>query len=233
MDIVGFNIPTPSIHLTGFFSSTWLYVFIIGAIGLIAVAGIAIFLFFMTYSRKIVLFENVSGLGYQPTLRTRARVVKLGIGGEELLKTLAGGQYVSAYGRKMGKNSYWFAKGSDGYWYNIVLGDLDTKMAMLDINPIDRDVRMLHVALNRLAQQDYGKMGFLEKYGVHMMLFLFLIVLIAGMWFIIGKVGDATQALASTAQTNREVLDNLKNILNAQNNIVNGATQGTGIVPAT
>jgi len=89
---------------------------------LILITTVALLLFFRTYSRKIIVFENVSGQGYQPILRTRARIVKLGVGGEELLKTLAGGKYVSAYGRKMGKKTYWYAKGSDGYWYNILLG---------------------------------------------------------------------------------------------------------------
>jgi len=96
-------------------------------------------------------------------LRTRARIVKLGVGGEEILKTFSGGTYVSAYGRKMGKNTYWYAKGGDGYWYNIILGDLDTKQKILDVEPIDRDVRMFHVALDRLSHQTYGKTSFLEK----------------------------------------------------------------------
>ncbi len=65
--------------------------------------------------------------------------------------------YLSAYGRKMGKNTYWYAKAQDGYLYNFLLGDLDAKRAMLDIEPIDRDVRMFHVALDRLSNDTYGK----------------------------------------------------------------------------
>ena len=169
---LGVNIP--KIDITGLVSNTWVYVFITGVIGVILI-GIAIAIFFyFTYSRKIILFENISGQGYHVCLKTRARIVRLGNGGEELLKTLVGGHYVSAYGRKMGKNAYWYAKAQDGYWYNIILGDLDAKRGMLDIEPIDRDVRMFHVALDRLSHLTYGKTSFMEKYGNVMIAFIFL-----------------------------------------------------------
>ena len=195
LDDIGISERIPEIDITGFASSTWIYVAIIAFVGFLLIVGFVIFLFLITYKKKIVLFENISGQGYQPVLKTRARIVKLGVGGEELLKTLSGGHYVSAYGRKMGKNTFWYAKGQDGYWYNIVVGDLDSKQAMLDIDPIDRDVRMFHVALDRLAHQTYGKTSFLEKHGVHIILFLFLIVLVFGMWFIVGKIGEAVEPL--------------------------------------
>lgn len=222
------SIPKIDLDITGFFASSWIYVLIVSVIGIIIVGGIAILLFFKTYNKKIVVFENISGQGYQPVLRTRARIVKLGIGGEELLKTLAGGKYVSAYGRKMGKNTYWYCKGEDGYWYNVVLGDLDTKFAMLDIEPVDRDVRMFHVALDRLSHQTYGKVSWLEKHGVHLLLFVFLIVLIFGMWFIVGKIGEATQSYTDTADTNLEVAKLLKDILRGADNIKSG---NSGITP--
>ena len=230
MEIAGFNIPI-DVNLTGFLSSTWIYIVIVMLIGLILIILTALLLFFKTYKKKIIVFENISGQGYQPIVKTRARIIKLGLGGEEVLKTLAGGKYLTAYGKKMGKNTYWFAKGSDGYWYNIVIGDLDTKMAMLDIEPIDRDVRMFHVGLQKYNHQTYDKKSFMEKYGIHLLLFVFLAVLILGMWFIIGQVGKATSSLAATADTNRAVVESLSSILQGASNIQSG-TGGSGIVPA-
>jgi len=225
----------PSIDITGWASSSWIYIGVIVFFGILFVAGLAMFLFFLTYKKKIVLFENISGQGYQPVLKTRARVLKLGVGGEEILKTLFGGHFVSAYGRKMGKNTYWYAKGQDGYWYNIVVGDLDSKQAMLDIDPIDRDVRMFHV-----AHQTYGKTSFMEKYGVHMMLFLFLIALVIGMWFFAGKIGEAVAPLAQSAENsvkiqeaNDKTLDKLDNLIRALGHIPEQLNdEGSGIVPA-
>ena len=132
VDIAGTNINLPSIDLTGFLSSSWIYVFFIGMIGFFMVVGIAIFLFMSTYNRKIELYENVSGRGYFRTKTALARRVKLGRAGEEVLKTMSGDLF-SAYGRKTGRNTYAFAKGQDGYWYNILHGDLDAKFGVLDI----------------------------------------------------------------------------------------------------
>ena len=199
VDIAGLEVALPSVDITGFLSSTWIYVLIVGFIGFIIIGAIALLLFFKTYNRRIIVFENVSGQGYQPVLKTRARIVKLGVSGEEILKTLAGGYYVSAYGRKMGKNVYWFAKASDGYWYNIVLGDLDTKLAMLDIEPVDRDVRMFHVAMARLAAANYDKKSFLEKYGGWIAIFIMLILMVGGFWIIAGKIADANSQLADAS----------------------------------
>ncbi len=231
-EIAGVQVPDLSLDITGFFSNTWVYVFIIAVIGFILIIGVAFLLFLRTYNKKIIVFENISGQGYQPVLKTRARLVKLGIGGEELLKTL-GGEYVSAYGRKMGKNIFWYAKGQDGYWYNVVLGDLDTKMGMLDIDPVDRDVRMFHVALDRLSHQTYGKVGFLEKYAVHLLLFVFLVTLVLSMWFIVGKVGEATSALAATADTNQAVVEALNGVLRGASNIQSNTGGTTGLETVT
>lgn len=235
LDELGLNIP--SINITGFFSSTWLYVAIISFFGILFLIGLVIFLFFITYNRKIILFENISGRGYHPILKTRARIIKLGIGGEELLKTFRGRYYLSAYGRKMGRNTYWYAKGQDGYLYNIILGDLDTKMGILDIEPIDRDVRMFHVALDRLSHQTYGKQNFLEKYGIHIMLFIFLVVLILGMWFIVGKIGDAVAPLAQSSEialkvqeANANTIAKLDSILRTMGKLPEPGT--SGIIPA-
>lgn len=228
----------PTIDISGLASSSWIYVLIIALCGFILIMGVLVFLFFITYKKKVVFFENISGQGYQPVLKTRARIVKLGVGGEELLKTLKGGMFLTASGKKMGKNTYWFAKGQDGYHYNILVGDLDAKMGMLDIEPVDRDVRMFHVALDRLSHQTYGKTGFMEKYGVHMMLFLFLIVLVLGMWFIVGKIGDAVAPLGASTdvalkiqETNLELTSKLESIVNILRNGNDGGAAG-GLAPA-
>ena len=238
--VFGTGVEMPFIDITGFLSSSWIYVAIIVVVGLILIAIISALLFFLTYKRKIVIFENISGQGYQPVIRTRARVLKVNVGGLELLKTLVGGTYLSAYGRKMGKNTYWFAKGQDGFLYNAVLGDLDAKMGMLDIEPIDRDVRMMTVALDRLSQQTYGKSSFLEKYGIHMLLFVFLIVLILGMWFIVGKVGEAVAPLASAGDTavklqaaNDITISKLDSLIRAMGYVEpTPLNTGSGLVPA-
>jgi len=223
------EVPTPEISFGGIVSNSWIYVAIVAFIGIILIIGISVLLFFMAYNKKVIVFENISGAGYQPVLRTRAKIVKLGSGGEEILKTLSGGHYVSAYGRKMGKNTYWYAKGQDGYWYNILLGDLDTKLTMLDIEPIDRDVRMFHVALDKLSHQTYGKNSFMEKFGIHVMLFAFLIIMLIGFYIIAGQINEGLIASNAAASVNLQTVQAADAALTK----VDVVNRGSGLAPAT
>jgi len=232
VDILGTTINTPSIDISGFISSSWIYILIIGFVGFILILGIAVILFITTYNRKIILFENVSGLGYQPVLRTRARIIKVGTSGVEVLKTLKGAEIISAYGRKMGKNSYWFGKAQDGYWYNIVLGDLDAKLGMLDIEPVDRDVRMFHAARNRLTDTTYGeKKNWIEKYAPSMILLLTVVVLMVGLYVVAGKINEGQTATAKAAEINLETIGLANTVLTKVDNIQRGGE--SGIVQAT
>ena len=61
--VFGTGVEMPSIDITGFLSSSWIYVAIIVVVGLILIAIISALLFFLTYKRKIVIFENISGQG--------------------------------------------------------------------------------------------------------------------------------------------------------------------------
>jgi len=73
----------------------------------------------------------------------------------------------------------------------------------------------------------------MEKYGTYVISLLLLVVLLAGMWFIVGKVGDSTAALTATAATNERVVELLGNVLQQTDNIQTGITNsGSGLVPA-
>lgn len=238
VDIFGTEVNLPTIDISGFIASTWIYIFIVAIIGFIMIIGIAIFLFMMTYNRKIILFENVSGLGYQPVLKTRARIIRVGKQGVEVLKTLKQGQIISAYGRRMGKNSYWYAKGQDGYWYNIILGDLDGKLAMLDIEPVDRDVRMFHAGISKMTDAQYGeKKNWIEKYAPAMILLFTVIVLMVGLYIVSGKINEGLTASNNPeiAKTNKETAELLNQMASRLDSIQRGSTGqgGSGLVPAS
>jgi len=232
-DILGINIDVPKLDISGALSGSWIYIVLIGIIGLIIVGVIAILLFMNTYNRRVVFFENISGQGFQPVMKTRARKIKLGRSGEEILKTLKGGIFLSAYGRKMGKNTYWYAKGSDGYWYNILLGDLDAKFGILDIEPVDRDVRMFHLGIDKIAEKDYAqKKSFMEKYGVQMMVFIFLVIFLIGFIVVAGKISEGLKAMSNpeTAKINQETVQLLNTILTKMDSTQRGGE--SGLVPA-
>jgi len=231
MNILGMELPSFNGGAEAVASSgggiSWL---LIAVIFIFFLAG-AIIIYIVTmnkqYNKKIILFENISGQGYQLVKRDRARLVRVGDGGEEILFLKKLKVYRTAYGKKMGKNTYWFAKGQDGYWYNIVLGDLDAKMGMLDIEPIDRDMRYMHVAIRKNIQERYRKINFMEKYGTMVMNSVFLLIMLIGIWVLLAKVGDVSKANAMAMQTAQQVMEKSNEILQSVGNVCGG---GSGLV---
>ena len=201
------------------------------AICFIIIIGVAVYLIlnWLTYNKKIIVFENISGQGYQPVLKDTARIVKIGDGGEELLFLKKKKVYRTAYGKKMGKNTYWFAVGQDGYWYNILLGDLDAKMGMLDIEPIDRDMRYMHVAIRKNITERFKKVGFMEKYGVIMFSGIFIIVMIVALWLLVDQIGELIGEATASVNAAKTVVEPLTQIVSKMDTICSG---GSGISPA-
>lgn len=229
-EIAGVAFPTPNINITGLLSSSWLYIFILAFLFLVGFIIIAVIMFRRTFNITVVIFENVSGLGFQVVSRRKARRVSLQTGGVEILKCL-GGDFVTAYGKKQGPNAYWFARLEDGFLYNFLLADLDAKRATMDVKPVNTDVRMFYVAKDRMAQDTYGKASFLEKYGPTIIMFFFLVAFIVGMWVVVGKLNEGLAVSATTSETNARVAESNEHVLASLNNIIN-QNGNSGLVPA-
>jgi len=226
--ILGTEIPVPDFSFGGINAPSLIiigFIFLLFLIG----AGVIYYIFInRLYSKKIIVFENISGQGYQPTIKDTARLVKIGDGGEELLFLRKTKVYRTAYGKKMGKNTYWFSVGQDGYWYNCVLGDLDAKMGMLDIEPIDRDMRYMHVAVRKNIQERYRKIKFMEKYGTIVFNGIFLIIMLIGLGFLLNQMTENAQVINEGLKTAKEVMDLNAQITASLDNICTG---GSGIKP--
>lgn len=168
------------------------------------------------FNKKIIIWENVGAGHYQQTGQDRARLIKLGDGGEEVLYLKNRKLFRTAYGRKQGKNTYWFAVAQDGYWYNIVLGDLDAKKGMLDIEPVETDLRYMHVALRKNAQERYRKKKFMETYGTLIINGIFLVMMVVAVWLLIDQVGnligEATQTVGSVTANNELIIKSLSKV---------------------
>lgn len=221
-EVLGFDIPidvpTFGIGTGAIWIVVAIFIFIVAAAIIIYVVYI-----YRIFNRKIVVFENISGQGFQPVYKDKARLIKLGDGGEELLYLKKKKVYRTAYGRKMGKNVYWFAIGQDGYWYNMVLGDIDAKMGMLDIEPIDRDMRYMHVAIRKNITDRYRKMKFMEKYGTIVMSGVFLLIMIIGIWFLLDKIAEISGQIGGAVKTASDVQAGTKQILASLENICGGS----------
>lgn len=227
-DVFGFNIPisTPSFGIGGS-SIIWISMFIIL---ILILGGVAFFILhrFKIYNKRIEIYENISGLGFRKTGVDRARLIKVGDGGEEILHLLKRKVFRSAYGRKMGINTYWFAIGQDGYWYNIILGDLDAKRGMLDIEPVDRDLRYMHVAIRRNIIDRYRKQNFMDKYATYVFNGIILIVLIVGGWFLVDKIADVASNISNNLAVVDKVAEKMQSVVASLDRVCSG---GSGLVP--
>jgi len=221
------DISLPS--LTSSFGGTITYILIAVLVFISIAIGIWIFMTNKKFKYKIILFENIGGQGYKVAYKDRARLIKIGDGGEEILYLRKLKSYRAAYGRKMNKNEYWFAVGQDGYWYNFLLGDLDAKMNMLDIEPIDRDMRYMHVAIRKNIQERYRKETFMQKYGTIMINGIFLIIMIIALWLLIDQIGVLISETATLMQAAEDATAPLVRALSQADTICAG---GSGILPA-
>jgi len=205
-------------------SITWLLLIIVVFIA----AAVGLWLWFQSklYNLTVNDFENVGGLGYQFVGKEKARLIKIGDGGEEILFLKRRKQYRTAYGKKMGKNVYWFAKGQDGYWYNVLLGDLDAKKAMLDIEPVDRDMRYMHVAIRKNIQERYNKTGFMDKYGSWIMGGVMMLIFLGGMWFLLDQIGSLLGEASGAVSAVSKLVEPINEALSRVDSICSG---GSGI----
>jgi len=233
MEILGADIP---IHFSTGFSGIGGKITIILAVFVVAFITMGVFAllyYWRVYKYKVVIFENIAGRGYFPSAKDKARLIRIGKSGEEILWLKNKKLPAPAYGsRKMGTNTYWFAIGQDGYLYNIVLGDLDAKMGMLDIEPIDRDVRGFYVANQRNIEQRYSIMDAFSKYAPLVISGMLVLALLIGGWFMLDKIAEISGTASSTAKSILPAYQELADKLGAITARLESINTGTGIVPA-
>lgn len=222
----GLSLPSFTSGNTGF----WITVVAIIALVLVS-AGILLWIFWFiprTFSKKIEIYENIAGQGYQRTRIDCAKTVKVGNGGEEILYLRKSKCYRTAYGRKIGFNTYAFAVGQDGYWYNFLHGDLDAKMGMLDIEPVDRDLRYMHVAIRKNITERYRKVGVMEKYGTLIIGGISIIIVMVALWLLVSKIGGLITVATQTVEASKPIADALTNAVSKLDNICSAS----GLRPA-
>jgi len=225
-DTMGVSIPTT---INNFFGGTTLLILILVIVIMASSIGIWLFINWRTYNKKIIIFENIAGQGFQPVFKDSARLIKIGDGGEELLYLKKKKTYKTAYGKKMGKNTYWFARGQDGYDYNILLGDLDAKMGMLDIEPVDRDLRYMNVAIRKSITERFRKIGFMEKYGATVVYGVFFIIVTFALWLLIDQIGQLLGQAISAVEASGETVEYANKIISK----LDAMSGGSGITIAT
>lgn len=222
------------IDMAGFAASTFGYWILVALIILVLFGFIGGFMWWYfqrrLYKFKIVVFENIAGQGWKLATRDTAKFLRLSKDGTEVFWLKKKKMPLTAYGKKMGTNQYWFAVGQDGSYYNIVLGDLDAKMGTLDIEMIDRDVKYATVAMRRNAAENYGpKISWMDKYGSWLLGGITLLILFGGIYFMLNQIGNISTQLAGAANEFAKVAEPISKALGHIDSICSG---GSGLIPA-
>lgn len=185
------------------------------------------------YNKNISVFDIVGNF-YQFAFRDKAKVVKIGSGGFEILYLKKFKTWKIAYGGRVGKDTYYFFIAPDGYWYNGMLSadlkSIDKNGGMIPIVTTNPSMRAQYTSLEKQLDKLYEqKKGFMEKYGSWV--FAIGFVLIAGvmLWLM-------AQEMAKTVGGNAAVTDKLVTLVERVNTLI-ANTQGIGgnggLVPAT
>jgi hypothetical protein len=228
VEVLGADIPVPDFSL-GIGIGKLLVILAIFFIAVSVAIVIWVVHSYRTYNKRIIVFENVSGQGFQPILKDRARLIKLGSGGEELLYLKKKKVYRTAYGKKMGKNTYWFVIGQDGYWYNSVLGDLDAKMGMLDIEPIDRDMRYMHVAIRKNIEGAYKSKKILTATAIVVGgIVLVALIIVIGGWYNLSKIAEMQITQINAQESTSLLVDKLNGLMST----IDRVCSQSGVRPA-
>lgn len=155
---------TGSFNLGSIMSAVgWL---ILGVI-IISAAGFGIWWYYSrkTFNKNTTDFELI-GDHFEPTFRDKARTVKLGSGGFQVLYLRKAKVYRIAYGRRVGRNNYYFFIAPDGYPYNGMLAKNITLDGRVPITTTNPSMRAQYTALEKQIDALQGeKKTFWDKYG--------------------------------------------------------------------
>ena len=200
-------------------------IIILWAIGIFVVFGGSLIAFMIywasVFKYRIRLFFKLSGdKQYHEGKTYRAREIFLSKGGVKRLWVPKLKEFVSYFGKKMGKNKYYYAEGPDGLLYNIVLGDLDTKHGMLDIEPVDRDLKDFFITNQKNINERYQKPKNWPIVMQSITIVLVIVLMFTGGYILFGQMKEAgvitNENLAlskEVAEANRETLIAVKNTL--------------------
>lgn len=179
-------------------------------------SGVLIFMMvrFMKFNKRIIILEDVAGSDdLEPVGKDRAMSVKVGTGGLEVLYLKKRKVYRGSYGKRMGKNTYYFAIGSDGYWYNVTLGSLNKGMEKVAIRPTKVNMRYQNESLSEIIEKRYNQEGFWQKYGQVVISVIFIAFITIMSYFLFDAFRDAAGTVERAAQITGQVADKLGEVV--------------------
>lgn len=198
----------------------------------IIIIGICLYAYFVyldkkNFRKKITAFEII-GNNYSPALRDRAKSVKLGKGGFEVLYLKKLKTWKIAFGGRVGRDTYYFFIGKDGYWYNGMLSadihSITKEGGLIPIITTNPSMRAQYTALEKQIDLLHGdKKTFWDKYGNWVLSIAFVLIIGVLAWLIFKEISPLMGQQAALTQKNVELVDRINELIV---NINGGGTSG-------
>lgn len=184
-----------------------------------------------------VIWETVGGSDRQePTKKGKCRLVSVGDMGEEIYFLDKIKKYRIAWGKKIGKNTIYWAVGQDGLHYNVDIGHFNNNFNSLGLMPVDRDVRYGSTSLRKIMDQKYNKMNNAQKQMMiisFIMLFICILALGGSIWISFSQQNKVAQTNLETSKVNLQAQQQTADILRQIDVIQSGGSGFTTQVTPT
>ena len=165
------------------------------------------------FNKNITVFDIV-GINFVPSLRDKAKVVKVGTGGFEILYLKKLKIYRIAYGGRVGKDTYYFFILPDGYWYNGMLSanmnSIDKSGGLIPVVTTNPTMRSQYTSLEKqIDSLTSNKKNFWEQYGSWMMSLGFVVVAGVMLWLNYKEFARAMGAMSGLVEKLSQVAANV------------------------
>jgi hypothetical protein len=200
----------------------WITILILIIIFLI-IGGVIIWIVVrsLQFNKKIDVYED-RGTYLEKIKGDRAKEIVYNAYGDSVFylkrrhKTLPRGE------KKIGAKTYAYVIRQDGEWVNVDLSYDNGKLTYTLIHP---DMRAFKSGMGKLIKERYEKKSFLKKYGGIIIPFMFLALILLGMYFIIDRIVASEDNLLQMTVAAQGVMDKAGQVLSA----VNGVCSGSGL----
>ena len=145
-----------------------------------------------------------------PERRDRAKLVRLGKGGFQLLFLRKQKVYRIAFGGRIGRKAHYFFIGQDGYPYNCILGNEITTEGRIPIKTTNPLMRAQYTALEKMVDDlSKTKTAFWDKYGNWVLSIAFVLIIGVIAWLIYREMnsfwGSASSIMNQLSEMIKEV----------------------------
>ena len=184
---------------------------------------------------KIIRVNSKIGNYWKVSYRDKARAVKVGKSGFEILYLKKLKVWKIAYGGNFGDNNYDFYVMPDGYWYNSRQSSdvswIDKNDGLIPVVTTNPLMRGQYVALEKQIDSLHGdKAKFWDKYGSYVLSMAFVLISGTFLWLMFKEFSTAMGQLSTYHTQMAELLDKVNVLIG---NVQAIPEQTGGLIPVT